>query len=70
MRTHKRCPVCDRTLPWEAFNKDMSQSTGIRCTCRECTNAGRRAKWKQHTEAQRIARNQRTAAWKNRRDQK
>ena len=66
MRTHKRCPTCNRLLPWEAFNKDMSQSTGIRCTCRECTNSRRRTKWEQHTEAQRLARNQRNAAYRER----
>ena len=70
MRTHKHCPVCNRTLPWGAFNKDLSQSIGIRGTCRECTNARKRAKWTHHTETQRLARNQRTAAWRDRRDQR
>lgn len=70
MRTHKRCPACQRTLSWEAFNKDMSQSTGIYSACRECFNARRRAQWAQRTEAQRIARNQRTAAYRKRKQEK
>jgi hypothetical protein len=59
VRTHKYCPVCKRTLPWEAFGQDLSQSIGIKGLCKECFNAKQRAAWAGRTEEQRLARNQR-----------
>ena len=62
MRTHKRCPSCERTLSWEAFAQDLTLSTGVKGLCKECFNAKSRAKWKERTEAQRLARNARDRA--------
>ena len=62
MRTHKRCPVCERTLPWESFGQDMSQSIGIKGLCKECHNARTRQRYAANTDAQRLARNARDRA--------
>lgn len=43
--TEKQCTgSCGRVLPLSAFSKDRSQSSGLRCQCRECQQAERK-KW-------------------------
>ena len=59
MRTHKHCPVCERTLPWEAFGRDLTQSIGIKGVCKECHNARNRQRYAARTEEQKEARRQR-----------
>jgi hypothetical protein len=62
MRTHKHCPSCNRTLPWEAFGKDLTQSIGIKGLCKECHNARTRQRYAARTEDQKLARNARDRA--------
>ena len=67
MRTHKHCPVCNRTLPWEAFGQDLTQSIGIKGLCKECHNARTRQRYAARTEDQKLARNARDrATWARR----
>ena len=62
MRTHKRCPVCERTLPWESFGQDLTQSIGIKGVCRECFNAKNRQRYAARCEDQKAARRARDRA--------
>jgi hypothetical protein len=67
VRTHKHCPVCNRTLPWEAFGQDLTQSIGIKGLCKECHNARTRQRYAARTEDQKLARNARDrATWARR----
>jgi hypothetical protein len=62
MRTHKLCPVCQRTLPWESFGRDLTQSIGIKGLCKECHNARTRQRYATRTEEQKAARRLRDRA--------
>ena len=62
MRTDKRCPVCQRTLPWEAFGRDITQSIGIKGICKECHNTKTRQRYAAMTEDEKAARNARDRA--------
>ena len=67
MRTHKHCPVCQRTLPWESFGRDLTQSIGIKGLCKECFNARTRQRYAARSEDQKLARNARDrATWARR----
>jgi hypothetical protein len=62
MRTHKRCPSCNRTLPWESFGRDLTQSIGIKGLCKECHNARTRQRYAARTEIEKAARRARDRA--------
>ena len=62
MRTHKHCPVCNRTMLWEAFGQDLSQSIGIKGLCKECFNSRTRQRYAARTEDQKAARRLRDRA--------
>jgi hypothetical protein len=62
MRTEKRCPVCERTLPWEAFGRDITPSIGIKGICKECHNTKTRQRYGARSDAEKSARRARDRA--------
>ena len=42
MTEYKACSRCKQILPYEAFNKKSSSSTGLSSGCRDCDNAAKR----------------------------
>lgn len=43
MTDSRHCPDCDRDLPLTAFGVNRHRKDGTMLTCRDCTNARRRA---------------------------
>jgi len=42
----KVCPSCGRLIHFTGFNKDLGKYDGLKATCRECSNARERERYR------------------------
>lgn len=50
MSTTKHCPACNRALAFAKFNRNKARGDGLESTCRECFQAARDERSRQHRE--------------------